>query len=181
MGNRRKPSKNNMKVRQNLLRDATTFMRSGKGKDVWQRDQLVDFGRLMDVLENMEPLWGEVADLVWSDPKNQTQEVHEKLCRFEMAHIYMIEVLNAIMAFIDQPGVGSPWTEAETEKAVMMKANGVSLEDIALRLDRTVQAVANRITMAVGIKQTMVRLNGYLEGRLEGELAEGHFQGVMHR
>lgn len=90
--------------------------------------------------------------------------------------------LKFILKYMHSPdNDGRKWTEAETEAVVLRRAEGESLESIALDAGRSVQAVANRITMAVGIKQLEVQINGMIDGDLQGEHAEGMFQGTLRK
>lgn len=99
----------------------------------------------------------------------------------EVNMVVMFRLITVMHEFINQPGIGSKWSYEETERAVEWKAEGKSLEWIALKLDRTVQAVAARITQAVGIQQTEVHIKGIIDGRLENEHADGMFEGTLRK
>ena len=76
---------------------------------------------------------------------------------------------------------GHRWSYDETERAVNMRAEGKSVDEIAYALGRSSLSVSNRISQAVGIRQMEVKIKGLINGDLEGEHAAGVFEGTLRR
>lgn len=114
--------------------------------------------------------------VLWMDHHKDFLEVADKTIRGQG------EIIQALLEYLDAPANdGERWTDEETERAVDMRADGRSIEDIAITLDRSAQAVANRISQAVGIRQIEVRIKGLIDGDLSGEHTTGMFDGVLRK
>jgi len=73
------------------------------------------------------------------------------------------------------------WSDREVEVAVGMRADGCSIESIALRLERSTQSVATKISQVVGIQQLEVTIKGFIDGDLDGHHEEGQFTGTLRK
>lgn len=75
---------------------------------------------------------------------------------------------------------GKPWTANEDHLLVEERADGRSIQHIAMNLERSPMAVMTRLSTLVGISRTTL-MERYIDGKLDGEEVRGVFQGEIRK
>lgn len=73
------------------------------------------------------------------------------------------------------------WSDAEVDQIVEWRAKGYAIEAIAVASGRTTQAIATKLSSAVGIARTEKVIRGMFVGTLNEEEIQGMIDGIVKK